>query len=96
MCFRPSTTSGGARGARGPPPPGSNPPSKPELDPTTPGPDGGALFAAPLIELAGTEPLIAPPLVDEPITGVGNDDLWQPPCDDDTSDGDCPESDNED
>jgi hypothetical protein len=33
--------------------------------------------------LGETYPLITPPLVDEPITGVGNDDLWQTECDDD-------------
>ncbi|HWK40356.1 MAG TPA: hypothetical protein VNR60_00350 [Croceibacterium sp.] len=42
---------------------------------------GGELFITPLIELAPVEPLISPPLVDEPITGVGNDDLWDNSCD---------------
>ena len=42
-----------------------------------------------LVRLEETRPLITPPLVDEPITGVGNDDLWQVKC---TPDGDknCP------
>jgi len=43
--------------------------------------DEDAIFGAPLIELAPVEPLISPPLVDEPITGVGNDDLWESACD---------------
>ena len=30
-------------------------------------------------------------VVDEPITGVGNDDLWQPPCED-PEDETCPEA----
>jgi filamentous hemagglutinin family protein len=43
-----------------------------------------------LIQLEDNEPLITPPMVDEPITGVGNDDLWQVKC---TPEGDksgCP------
>jgi len=69
-----------------------NPPNSEDLE-TPVGSDEGAgsLFVAPLIQLADTEPLITPPLVDEPITGVGNDDLWQPPCDD--PDEDCDEGD---
>jgi len=43
-----------------------------------------------LIQLGDTEPLITPPLVDEPITGVGNDDLWQVHCDPEEDKGDCP------
>jgi len=41
------------------------------------------------VRLEENQPLITPPLVDEPITGVGNDDLWQVKC---TPDGDknCP------
>ena len=57
-------------------------------------PDSGppALFVAPIIELAENDPLIEPPLVDEPITGIGNDDLWEPPCRED-ADGICREVD---
>jgi len=89
-----STINGCIIGGLCAPPPGSNPPSDSELTgpvPDNPGP--GALFAAPLVELAGTDPLIAPPLVDEPITGVGNDDLWQPACDDDNDNAACPKED---
>lgn len=45
-------------------------------------PDGiGMLDGLPIIEVIEQEPLIALPLVDEPITGVGNDDLWDGTCD---------------
>ena len=54
--------------------------------PVPPGDGGDGLLIAPLIELAVTDPLIAPPLVDEPITGVGNDDLWQAACADPETD----------
>ena len=70
-----------------------DPPTSDDLDPVNPGEPDSSFFIAQLIELAGTEPLITPPLVDEPITGVGNDDLWQaPPCDDEDGDGICPEA----
>ncbi|MBT2135014.1 hypothetical protein KK137_11775 [Croceibacterium sp. LX-88] len=65
------------------------PPPSEELDPVDPvGPDNSSLVA-PLIELAETRPLIEPPLVDEPITGVGNDDLWEPPCGTQDGNGVC-------
>jgi hypothetical protein len=89
-----STINGCLIGSRCAPPAGSNPPNNADLTGTVPqGPGAGSLFTAPLVELAGTDPLIAPPLVDEPITGVGNDDLWQPPCEDEDDDGSCPEED---
>jgi hypothetical protein len=67
-----------------------NPPNNEDLETPVGSEEGaGSLFVAPLIQLADTEPLITPPLVDEPITGVGNDDLWQPPCED--PDEDCDE-----
>ena len=70
------------------------PPTHDDVEnPVPPGEDPGTLFIAPLIELAGTEPLITPPLVDEPITGVGNDDLWEPRCDNADETGICPEGD---
>lgn len=50
--------------------------------------DGG--LSGELIQLDDTEPLISPPLVDEPITGVGNDDLWKAPCDTQDDEADCP------
>ena len=43
-----------------------------------------------LVTLSETEPLITPPLVDEPITGVGNDDLWQVHCDAEEGKAGCP------
>jgi hypothetical protein len=67
------------------------PPSDDDLTPIDPLDPSPSFIVAPLIELAGTDPLIDPPLVDEPITGVGNDDLWEPPCDDTDGDGICPE-----
>lgn len=39
------------------------------------------LLDLPLV-LFGEQPLFdSPPLIDEPVTGVGNDDLWRPRCD---------------
>ncbi|MBO9518444.1 MAG: hypothetical protein J7493_10280 [Porphyrobacter sp.] len=71
------------------PPQAPEPPPSEELDPVQPvGPDNSSVVA-PLIELAETRPLIEPPLVDEPITGVGNDDLWEPPCEGQDGDGVC-------
>lgn len=68
-----------------PPPPdlptGDLPTSNDLEQPLSTGEPAGSQFVAPLIELAGVEPLITPPLVDEPITGVGNDDLWVSTCD---------------
>ena len=72
------------------------PPNNDDIEsPIPPGEGAGSLFVAPLIELAGTEPLITPPLVDEPITGVGNDDLWEPRCDPADEGAPCPEGDGE-
>jgi hypothetical protein len=73
-----------------PPPPEERPgepPPRDDLDPL-PDPSPPAMFAGPLIELAESDPLVEPPLVDEPITGVGNDDLWEPRCEAD--DDACP------
>ncbi len=44
------------------------------------GDEGNLVFSDALFSLADTVPLITPPLVDEPITGVGNDDLWVGGC----------------
>ena len=51
--------------------------------------DGCTVSASQLVQVENNDPLFTPPLVDEPITGVGNDDLWQVKC---TPDGDknCP------
>lgn len=68
-------------------------PTSEDVESPVPQQGESSLFVAPLIELAGTEPLITPPLVDEPITGVGNDDLWEPRCEPDEEDGTCPEDD---
>jgi len=79
-----------------PPPEPENPefdlPTSDDVDPV-PAQSEPSLFVAPLIELAGTEPLITPPLVDEPITGVGNDDLWEPRCEPGDEGSPCPEDD---
>ena len=89
-----STINGCLIGGTCAPPPGSGAPSDSELVGPLPS-DAGApsLVVAPMIELAATEPLITPPLVDEPITGVGNDDLWEPRCEPGEEDSTCPEQD---
>ena len=61
--------------------------------PVTPDHPGNGTFASTLIELQGNEPLISPPLVDEPITGVGNDDLWVPECKPGSQQEGCPQQD---
>ena len=38
--------------------------------------EGGDPFETNLIELRETEEYIDDPLIDEPVTGAGNDDLW--------------------
>ncbi len=48
-----------------------------------------------LVSLSSTQPLIAPPLVDEPITGVGNDDFWQVHCEAGDDGAECPSGDGE-
>ncbi len=67
-------------------------PTREDLESPLPSGTEPGLFGAPLIELVETTPLITPPLVDEPITGVGNDDLWQPRCDAEDEE-DCGEAD---
>ncbi|MHA6334039.1 beta strand repeat-containing protein [Qipengyuania sp. CAU 1752] len=54
-------------------------------------PSGGRSLVgkAMVIEIRENEPLVKPPLIDEPITGVGNDDFWLRPCDSE-ADVDCP------
>ncbi|GGD86662.1 hypothetical protein GCM10011515_02710 [Tsuneonella deserti] len=46
--------------------------------------------AAQLVQVEDNQPLITPPLVDEPITGVGNDDLWQVKCSPENDKQSCP------
>jgi|GEM_PF-3809658 len=46
--------------------------------------------AGQMVQSEENEPLITPPLVDEPITGVGNDDLWQVKCDPEDANSSCP------
>jgi len=76
--------------------PDFTPPTNEDIEsPIPPAAGPGSLFVAPLIELAGTDPLITPPLVDEPITGVGNDDLWEPRCDPTDENSACPEGDSQ-
>jgi hypothetical protein len=77
-----------------PPPtaePDYRPPPNDELEPpVTPGNPGEGTLSGTLIQLQDNQPLISPPLVDEPITGVGNDDLWVPECPDGRQEG-CPQ-----
>lgn len=55
-------------------------PDKPGItEPLSPGPGSGPSFL-PLIEVDENDSFDSPPLIDEPITGVGNDDLWQSSC----------------
>ncbi len=55
------------------------------------GDDNGILLPnSLLVSINETEPLITPPLVDEPITGVGNDDFWQVHCEAGDVEADCP------
>jgi filamentous hemagglutinin family protein len=44
-----------------------------------------AMFPTTLVELKEFVPLGYPPLIDEPVTGSGNDDLWLEPCDPSTT-----------
>ena len=50
------------------------------VPPVTAGDPADGALSSPLIQLEENQPLISPPLVDEPITGVGNDDLWVAQC----------------
>ncbi len=43
-----------------------------------------------MVQSEKNEPLITPPLIDEPITGVGNDDLWQVKWDPEDANSSCP------
>ncbi|MCT2557466.1 hypothetical protein N0B51_00580 [Tsuneonella sp. YG55] len=64
---------------------------------TAQGDGGDALLAnSLLVSLSETQPLIAPPVVDEPITGVGNDDFWQVHCEPGDDRAECPAGDRED
>jgi hypothetical protein len=40
--------------------------------------EGTAILVSPLITLRGIDPLAGEPLIDDPVTGAGNDDLWAP------------------
>jgi filamentous hemagglutinin family protein len=42
------------------------------------GDGGGTGLPVPLITIRGIEPLSGAPLLDDPVTGAGNDDLWTP------------------
>ncbi|MCF8706888.1 beta strand repeat-containing protein [Rhizorhapis sp. SPR117] len=48
---------------------------------------GGNLFPTMTVELQDFQPFGYPPLIDEPVTGAGNDDLWMPACDETTEAG---------
>lgn len=52
--------------------------------------DGKSGPSGQLVQVQDNRPLITPPLVDEPITGVGNDDLWQVKCTPENDKGTCP------
>jgi hypothetical protein len=52
-------------------------------------PTGDGVFTSELYSIGDNAPLITPPLVDEPITGVGNDDLWISGCSDNDADKRC-------
>jgi len=43
-------------------------------------------LALPVVQFGETPLLDSPPLIDEPVTGIGNDDLWSNRCD---GDKDC-------
>jgi hypothetical protein len=47
------------------------------------GSDGIGIPSAALIMSRDIDPLSGEPLLDDPVTGAGNDDLWSPPSDDD-------------
>src|SRR3546814_2783558 len=49
-----------------------------ETDPDGDQGDGVALMKA-LITMRGVDPMTGEPLLDDPVTGGGNDDLWTPP-----------------
>ena len=42
------------------------------------GDGGGTGRPVPLITIRGSDPLSGAPLLDDPVTGAGNDDLWTP------------------
>jgi hypothetical protein len=46
---------------------------------------GPSLFPTIVVELKDFEPFGYPPLIDEPVTGAGNDDLWMPACEEEES-----------
>lgn len=50
-------------------------------DQSTDGSDGGNLPSAALITTRNLDPLSGEPLLDDPVTGAGNDDLWTPVTD---------------
>jgi filamentous hemagglutinin family protein len=52
--------------------------------------DGKSGPTGQLVQVQQNQPLITPPMVDEPITGVGNDDLWQVKCAPEGDKGGCP------
>ncbi len=56
--------------------------------------NGNSLPLAPLIMMRDIDPLSGEPLLDDPVTGAGNDDLWTPTADDcdpaSGSGGSCP------
>lgn len=55
------------------------PPSNDQLPASESGAGTGP-SGTPIVTIAQTQPLITPPLIDEPVTGIGNDDLWDGLC----------------
>lgn len=66
--------------------PGRNPtPSKPGYEgPLHPDGSQPTVNLLSVVEVSGHETIGSPPLIDEPVTGIGNDDLWFPQCDKDS------------
>lgn len=71
---------------------GLTPPPHDEIrEPLDPGETGTGsdLFPTIVVELKDFQPFGYPPLIDEPVTGAGNDDLWMPGCDGADENGGC-------
>lgn len=66
-------------------PPGLIAPPLEGLDPLVglpaPGGSAEAALTLPIVQYGQAPLLDSPPLIDEPVTGIGNDDLWRKPCD---------------
>jgi hypothetical protein len=65
------------------------PPVQDIISDTADGSMGDTPFAL-LIELRELEPFPGEPLIDDPVTGTGNDDLWEAPCEPAEGQETCP------